>query len=94
MAHLSKDNKKLLHRIGRIQGQLNTIREMLSEAHDSDCGEILQLIAACRGAMNGLMREVIEEHIYNHVVEPNSILSSNQEKALRQLLDVVKTYLK
>ena len=28
-----------------------------------DCGDILQLITAARGAMNGLMAELLEDHV-------------------------------
>jgi DNA-binding FrmR family transcriptional regulator len=46
MAHLVKDRKKLLHRISRIQGQLNAVKEMLDHYEENDCGNVLQLIAA------------------------------------------------
>jgi DNA-binding FrmR family transcriptional regulator len=94
MAHLVKDRKKLLHRISRIQGQLNAVKEMLDHYEENDCGNVLQLIAACRGAMNGLMAEVIEGHVHNHVLDPNEKPSLHQAQAAQQLLDAVKTYLK
>jgi len=55
---------------------------------------VLQSIAACRGAMNDLMAEVIEGHISNHLVDPDKISSPNQTQAAQQLLDVVKTSFK
>lgn len=94
MAHLVRDKKKLLHRINRIQGQLNAIKAMFDEPDTNDCSNLLQLIAACRGAMNGLMAEVMEGHVRYHMVDPDKNPSSNQAKAAQQLLDAVKTYLK
>jgi len=59
--HLSKDNDKLIKRVRRLKGQLEGVERMLGE--EADCYEILQRVAACRGAFNGLTRELIHEHI-------------------------------
>jgi DNA-binding FrmR family transcriptional regulator len=55
---------------------------------------LLRTIAACRGAINGLMGEVIEGHIRYHVVDPDVKPASRQAAAAQQLMDVVKSYLK
>lgn len=94
MAHLMREKKKLIHRINRIQGQLNAVKEMLDHSEENKCGNVLQLIAACRGAMNGLMAEVIEDHVRYHVIDPETKPSLTQAQATQQLLDAVKTYLK
>lgn len=94
MAHLQRDNKKLTQRINRIQGQLNAVKTMLENPDSADCADLLQVIAACRGAINGLMAEVIEGHVLYHVLDPETKTSNSQVKAARQLLDVVKAYLK
>lgn len=39
---------------------------MLDEPHE--CAAVLQQIAAIRGAVNGLMREVIKGHLTEHIV--------------------------
>jgi len=92
MAHTVRDKNKLLNRIRRIRGQVASIERALEEEHE--CWELLQTIAACRGAINGLMGEVIEGHIRYHVVDPDSKPTSKQAIAAQQLMDVVKTYLK
>ena len=58
MAHLSRDKQKLIARVRRIRGQLEAVERALDE--DAECDETLRLIASARGAMNGLMGEVIE----------------------------------
>ncbi len=93
MAHLIRDKKKLLNRIHRIRGQVDAIERAL-ERDDDDCSGVLQSIAACRGAINGLMAEVIEGHVRFHVIDPDSSPTSDQAKAAQKLIDVVKTYLK
>jgi DNA-binding FrmR family transcriptional regulator len=92
MAHTIRDKAKLLNRVRRIRGQVDAIERALEE--EQDCTDLLLTIAACRGAINGLMAEVIEGHIRYHVVNPDVKPTSPQAIAAQQLMDVVKTYLK
>lgn len=92
MAHTTKDKAKLLSRVRRIRGQVEAIGRALDGAHE--CSSVLQLMAACRGALNGLMAEVMEGHIRFHVVDPKSIKNTPQVEAAEELIDVVRTYLK
>ncbi len=93
MAHTLRDKKKLLNRARRIRGQNDAIERLLEEESEG-CTSILQLIASCRGAMNGLMAEVIEGHIRFHVIDPDHKPTSEQTEAAEELIGVVKTYLK
>ena len=92
MAHLKEDRDKLLNRIRRIRGQLNAVEKALVE--DVDCADILHPLVACRGALNGLMTEVLEGHIRHHIVDPDRRPSSEQAKATQELLDALRTYLR
>jgi len=51
-------------------------------------------MAACRGALNGLMAEVMEGHVRFHVLSPNHDRNSSQAQAAEELIDVVRAYLK
>jgi DNA-binding FrmR family transcriptional regulator len=92
MAHTIRDKKKLLNRLRRIRGQVDAIERLLER--EEDCSAILQTIAACRGAVNGLMAEVIEGHIRFHIVDPDQRPTSQRARAARELMDVLQTYLK
>jgi DNA-binding FrmR family transcriptional regulator len=92
MAHTTKSKEKLLVRVRRIRGQVEAIERALSGEHD--CSEVLQLVAACRGALNGLMAELVEGHIRFHVLDPKRNGNSAQVEAAEELVQVVKTYLK
>ena len=94
MSHTVRDKKKLLNRVRRIRGQIDGIERLLLQEKDEDCFVILQTIAACRGAMNGLMAEVMEGHIREHVIAPDHAPSPAQVEAANELIEVVKTYLK
>jgi DNA-binding FrmR family transcriptional regulator len=92
MAHTIRDKRKLLNRVRRIQGQIAAVEKALEL--EQDCSAILLTIAACRGAINGLMAEIIEGHIRFHVVDPDQEPTTEKAKATQELIDVVKAYLK
>jgi FrmR/RcnR family transcriptional regulator, repressor of frmRAB operon len=92
MAHTTRDREKLLVRVRRIRGQVEAIERALAEEHE--CSDVLQLVAACRGALNGLMGELVEGHIWFHVLDPNRGKDSPQAAAAEELIDIVRTYLK
>lgn len=92
MSHTITDKKKLINRVRRIRGQIEGIEKALED--EKDCSLILQNIAACRGAINGLMSEVLEGHINLHVLDPYTTLTSEQTKATKLLLKLIKTYFK
>jgi len=92
MAHIIRDKDKLLNRVRRIRGQVEGIEKSLEEG--ADCSYVLHTIAACRGAIDGLMSEVLEGHIRFHVVDPDHNPTSERAKAAQELIDVIRMYLK
>ena len=93
MAHLHLKQKQLIGRIRRIRGQVEAIERSIV-AEDDDCSRILNTITACRGALAGLMAEVIEGHVRHHVLDPDGASSSEQKEAAEQLLAVIHSYLR
>ena len=67
MSHTVRDKKMLLTRLKKIQGQSTALEKMLNSDHE--CAEVLQQLAAIRGAVNGMMMQVIEGHLTDHVVK-------------------------
>ena len=92
MAHTTKDREKLLNRVRRIKGQVNGIEKALEK--DEECSKVLQSIAACRGAINGLMAEVLEGHVRYHVVDPHRKPTREQSEATEELIELVNRYLR
>jgi DNA-binding FrmR family transcriptional regulator len=92
MSHLSRDSKKLLNRIKRIKGQLESVERALNV--NTDCTTVLQQLAAARGAINGLMAEVIEDHVRHHVASADIVTQDERDKGADTLVDVVRAYLK
>ena len=56
--HIKRDRDKLLVRVRKIRGQLNAVEAAITE--EDDCSRVLNTLAACRGALNGLMLEILE----------------------------------
>lgn len=90
MSHTSKNKAKMLARARRIKGQVEAIERALEGG--SECEDILQLVASCRGALNGLMAELIEGHVRFHVLDPAQKTHPSQLEAADELIAVVKRY--
>jgi DNA-binding FrmR family transcriptional regulator len=91
MAHTIRKKSKLLARVRRIRGQVEAIERALES--EVGCADVLQVIASVRGAMNGLMAEVIEDHVRCHVGAP-TLPAKERSQATDELIEVVRTYLK
>lgn len=61
MPHSPEDKRKALARVRRLRGQVEALERALEAG--ADCAPVLQQMAAIRGAVNGLMSEVLESHI-------------------------------
>jgi DNA-binding FrmR family transcriptional regulator len=92
VSHITTNEKELITRINRIQGQLQGIKDAISE--DQDCASILQQVAACRGAMNSLMAEIIEGEIKCHVLSADAKANSPEARAADELVEVLRRYIK
>ena len=91
MSHVEKEKKKLLNRLRRLRGQLDAI-ERAVEA-DEECARVIQQASACRGALDGFIAEIIEDHILEHMVDPAVPRSDPRTKAVEELVAIVHSYL-
>jgi FrmR/RcnR family transcriptional regulator, repressor of frmRAB operon len=64
----TREKSKLVNRVRRIRGQVEAIERALEQ--ETGCSDTLRLIASVRGAINGLMAEVLEDHIRTRVIDP------------------------
>jgi len=91
MPHTVRDQKKLLARVRRIKGQTEALEQALER--ETECAAILQQIAAIRGAVNGLMAEVLEGHIREHL-GPEAVSPKERREDLEQVVGVLRSYLR
>jgi DNA-binding FrmR family transcriptional regulator len=92
MAHTIREKAKLLNRARRVRGQIEAVERALED--EKGCTEVLHLVVTARGAMNGLMAEVIEDHIRMHIVDPARERNSSRARGAEELIEVVQAYLK
>ncbi|WP_299493131.1 Ni(II)/Co(II)-binding transcriptional repressor RcnR [uncultured Shewanella sp.] len=90
MSHTIKDKKKLNTRVNKILGQVNGLKKLLEE--ENECQDVLQQIAAIRGAVNGLMREVIKGHLIEHLVLEEECVK--READMQAVLSILDSYIK
>jgi FrmR/RcnR family transcriptional regulator, repressor of frmRAB operon len=88
MSHVAND-RKLLSRIRRIKGQLEALERSVSDGED--CYKILQQTAAARGALNGLMTELIEGHLRSHTLQAKSS-KTNVDREIKEVMTVIRSY--
>jgi len=92
MAHSTTEKQKLLARVRRIKGQVEAIERALND--EAKCEQVMHLIAGVRGAVAGLMAEVVEDHVRSHLVDTRKYPRALDRDAAEQLLEVVRTYLR
>jgi len=92
MAHSIQDKTRLLQRVRRLRGQVDAIERALEK--DADCAKVMQLTVSARGAANGLMAQLLEDHIRVHVSDPTRDRDRERARGAKHLIDVVHAYLK
>lgn len=79
--HNPKEKKRQLNRLSRVIGHLQHVKKMIE--NDEDCADVLMQISATKSALNGLGKEIINEHITHciaHAVEDGDTESIEEFK--------------
>lgn len=92
MEHTIPEKKKLLLRARRLRGQVEAIERALEA--DEECSKVMQLAVSVRGAASGLMAELLEDHIREHVSDPLHDRDRKRAEGAKHLIDVVHAYLR
>jgi DNA-binding FrmR family transcriptional regulator len=92
MGHIAHEKQKLLNRVRRLRGQLDAIERTVEQ--EGRCVDLLQQITSARGAMNGLLAVVLEDHIRSHLAVVNEDPDDDVGDAREQLIDIVHSYFK
>ncbi len=89
MSETNPEKTKLVKRLSRIRGQVEALQRALDK--DASSTKVLQQATACRGAIDGFIAEVIEDHIREQVVDADDKVSA--KFAAEELIGIVHSYL-
>lgn len=94
--HSPAEKKRVTTRLRRIQGQALALERAVNEG--TECGALLQQLAALRGAATGLMAEVLESHLRETFLQSaqggRSGATLEPEAEIDQVMRIVRSYLK
>ncbi|SEG20006.1 metal/formaldehyde-sensitive transcriptional repressor [Bosea lathyri] len=91
MSHLKANKDRLIARVRRIAGQMAAVERALDA--DATCAAVLQQVAAARGAIHGLMDEIVEDHVREHVARPD-LTADERAVGAEELIAVIRRYAK
>ncbi|MGE4371496.1 MAG: metal-sensing transcriptional repressor [Xanthobacter sp.] len=103
MPHSPEEKKRVITRLSRIRGQAAALERAVEAG--TECGALLQQLAALRGATNGLMAEVLESHLRETFAQTGCpardpqaaepiISSPDVHGEIDQIMRIIRTYLK
>lgn len=87
MPHTAHEKKRALTRLRRIRGQTDALERAIEQG--AECSAVLQQLAAIRGAVNGLMAEVLESHLREEFGD-----IAENDAGIQQAIALVRSYLK
>jgi len=90
--HTIREKQRLLDRVRRIRGQVEAIERALET--EAGCETVMHQIAGVRGAIAGLMAEVIDDHVHSHLVDIEKHPGALNSAAAEELMAVIRAYLK
>ena len=91
MGHVASEKAKLLARLRRLRGQIEALERAVNA--DEECSNVLQQATSCRGALDGFIAEVIEDHTREHMIDARAGRDDTRA-ATEQLVDIVHQYLR
>lgn len=93
MPHSPEDKKKAITRLRKIRGQAEALERVI--AGGATCGDVLQQLAAMRGGVNGLMRDVLEGHLRETFLPASGVAAdAGMDAAIAEATDLIRSYLK
>lgn len=87
--HPHTDTKRVLNRMSRAIGHMESVRTMIEEGRD--CAEVLIQIAAVRAAVNNIGKLILTDHLRHCVVDA---ARTGDEQVLDELAAAIDRFVK
>lgn len=89
MNYNEKENKALVNRLKRIEGQVKGIQKMVE--NKKYCSDILIQITAARAALERVGGMILEEHVKTCI---KAAVQENNDEKIDELIDIMLKYMK
>lgn len=87
--HSHSETKKVIDRLSRAIGHMESIKKMVEEGRD--CSEVLIQIAAVKAAVNNIGKIILQDHIEHCVVDA---IETGDAKVLQELSMAIDKFVK
>ena len=88
MPHSAEDKQRAITRLRRIKGQAEALERAVLGG--SECGPVLQQLAAMRGAVHGLMADLLDGHVREILAEK----PAPSQESVDETLALLRSYIK
>jgi len=89
--HTLREQNKLINRVRRLRGQVDAVERAL--AANASCSEIIQRVTAARGAIDGLMAQLLEEHVREYLLPEKPMTDDARQRGAEELIGIIHSYL-
>lgn len=89
--HTLREQNKLINRVRRLRGQVDAVERAL--AANASCSEIIQRVTAARGAIDGLMAQLLEEHVREYLLPEKPLTEDARQRGAEELIGIIHSYL-
>ncbi len=86
--HDPAEKKRQINRLSRIIGHLEKVKKMLER--DDDCSAVLMQLSASKSALNGLAKEIINEHMTHCIAHA---IEEGDNAAVEEFQQAIQKYL-
>jgi FrmR/RcnR family transcriptional regulator, repressor of frmRAB operon len=89
--HALRDRHGMVNRVRRLRGQVEAIERALNG--EVSCSDLIQRVTAARGAIDGLMAEILEEHVREYLLADEQLPAKDRANAAEELIGIIHSYL-